>query len=473
MATEQKKIKVLSLTSAAFAAANPTLLQGQHGFETDTGKFKIGDGSTAWNSISTYYVPNGINGISNLGTGQSVLKDIVNNQLRGRTIKAADSSIAISLVGDEVRIGATGVGAGDGVPQVFDVRSYGAVVNGTTDDTAAVNSALADAETYGGGIIYIPRGKMKTSGAISLNAAPNYGQFVFAGEGGATEWLMTGLGSNIALSIANAGAFVMRDMVLSGSVTGSESSNSADSAASIIDSNAVEFTVFENVIFAGLGTSASGVDKGLLNMRNTMAVFKNTFFGGCTAPDSAVVNLHQSRGLSADTAFWFDYVNYKGIFYNKVFKWDYAKHWIRATNPQTLDDAAMLPLSMNLRNCQFDEATTDGAVYADLNSSYSARLQNISMNAGLFDMGGDVGQFDLFNFRNMRRVKIEDAFCGYRATGGRFGVFHNVARVVLENLQAAQGADSIELTGTTARLDQIQCSGYTVTNTAGATINTD
>lgn len=38
-------------TAAAWTAANPTLLSGEMGIETDTRKFKIGDGTTAWNSL--------------------------------------------------------------------------------------------------------------------------------------------------------------------------------------------------------------------------------------------------------------------------------------------------------------------------------------------------------------------------------------------------------------------------------------
>ena len=38
-------------TAAGWTSANPTLLNGELGYEKDTGKFKIGDGSTAWNSL--------------------------------------------------------------------------------------------------------------------------------------------------------------------------------------------------------------------------------------------------------------------------------------------------------------------------------------------------------------------------------------------------------------------------------------
>jgi hypothetical protein len=39
-------------TAADWVAANPVLLDGELGYETDTGKIKIGNGSTAWNGRS-------------------------------------------------------------------------------------------------------------------------------------------------------------------------------------------------------------------------------------------------------------------------------------------------------------------------------------------------------------------------------------------------------------------------------------
>lgn len=42
-------------TASAWTTANPILAAGEIGYETDTGKFKIGDGATAWNSIASYF----------------------------------------------------------------------------------------------------------------------------------------------------------------------------------------------------------------------------------------------------------------------------------------------------------------------------------------------------------------------------------------------------------------------------------
>ena len=41
-------------TASQWTSSNPTLAAGEWGLETDTDKFKIGDGSTAWNSITNY-----------------------------------------------------------------------------------------------------------------------------------------------------------------------------------------------------------------------------------------------------------------------------------------------------------------------------------------------------------------------------------------------------------------------------------
>jgi hypothetical protein len=48
------QIQVRRGTAAQWTSANPTLASGEWGFETDTGKVKIGDGSTVWNSLSYF-----------------------------------------------------------------------------------------------------------------------------------------------------------------------------------------------------------------------------------------------------------------------------------------------------------------------------------------------------------------------------------------------------------------------------------
>jgi hypothetical protein len=46
------QIQVRRGTAAQWTSTDPTLASGEWGFETDTGKVKIGNGSTAWTSLS-------------------------------------------------------------------------------------------------------------------------------------------------------------------------------------------------------------------------------------------------------------------------------------------------------------------------------------------------------------------------------------------------------------------------------------
>ena len=48
----QTRIQVRRGTAAQFAAANPVLGVGEPAFETDTNTFKLGDGTTAYSSLS-------------------------------------------------------------------------------------------------------------------------------------------------------------------------------------------------------------------------------------------------------------------------------------------------------------------------------------------------------------------------------------------------------------------------------------
>jgi hypothetical protein len=51
MATTRQRIRFRRDTSTNWAAANPVLLSGEGGYETDTGVFKIGNGTTQWNAL--------------------------------------------------------------------------------------------------------------------------------------------------------------------------------------------------------------------------------------------------------------------------------------------------------------------------------------------------------------------------------------------------------------------------------------
>ena len=60
------------------------------------------------------------------------------------------------------------LGGGGGLPW-FNVVSYGATGDGTTDDTAAVTAAIAALTTAGRGVLYFPAGRYSTTGGFTLS----------------------------------------------------------------------------------------------------------------------------------------------------------------------------------------------------------------------------------------------------------------------------------------------------------------
>jgi hypothetical protein len=63
------QIQVRRGTASQWTSANPTLASGEWGFETDTLKTKIGNGSTAWNSLAYATGSVSISNVTGLGTG--------------------------------------------------------------------------------------------------------------------------------------------------------------------------------------------------------------------------------------------------------------------------------------------------------------------------------------------------------------------------------------------------------------------
>jgi hypothetical protein len=89
--------------AASWTSANPTLAQGEMGVETDTGQFKIGNGSTAWNSLGYGGLtgptgPTGTNGTigTNGNTGATGLTGATGATGTAGTVEYNDPNVAFA-----------------------------------------------------------------------------------------------------------------------------------------------------------------------------------------------------------------------------------------------------------------------------------------------------------------------------------------------------------------------------------------
>ncbi len=174
-------------TAANWTSSDPTLLAGEFGIETDTGKFKIGDGSTAWTSLAyvgiafaelgtiTTGVWEGTDvGIAHGGTGQGTAQLAINalSAVSGGTnehVLTKDTGTGNALW--KASAGGGG-GTGFGRPLVFipqmneppasnyatpDLRNYHLVLDfdPTTNESAVFRGVLPTGYDSGGLTVYI------------------------------------------------------------------------------------------------------------------------------------------------------------------------------------------------------------------------------------------------------------------------------------------------------------------------------
>ena len=179
-------------TAANWASANPTLLSGELGYETDTSKFKIGDGSTAWNSLA--FVPGFAISAYPLATADIADSAITAAKIADGVIANAEISataeIAVSKLGNgsarqllQTDAGGTGVefASNIDVPGTLDVTSAATfdnnvtiqgdlTVNGTTT-TIDTTTLVVEDKNIEMGAVSTPTDLTADGGGITLKGA--------------------------------------------------------------------------------------------------------------------------------------------------------------------------------------------------------------------------------------------------------------------------------------------------------------
>lgn len=107
------QIQIRRGTASLWTSTNPTLAEGEIGEETDTRKAKIGDGTTAWNSLSYWIDPNGGGAIIETGTFSAP------STISGAISVPSDQRARVYLKGNASLVTVTSIGNGSGTQELY------------------------------------------------------------------------------------------------------------------------------------------------------------------------------------------------------------------------------------------------------------------------------------------------------------------------------------------------------------------
>ena len=145
------KIQLRRDTAADWTSNNPTLAAGEFGWESDTNKFKIGDGSTAWTSLA-YASDGDTAGITFVGddsTGTLVSQNETFKVAGTQNVTTAVSGDTLTVTGPDLSSYATGSSTTTFTNKTFDANGTGNSISNIETADIAAGTLVTAAEGIG------------------------------------------------------------------------------------------------------------------------------------------------------------------------------------------------------------------------------------------------------------------------------------------------------------------------------------
>lgn len=322
------------------------------------------------------------------------------------------------------------------------LTDFGAIANDEGSDSPALQAALAQVCSDGGGEIVFPRGKTILSSDVGLDCG-FASHLTLRGNGDALVELR-GAPTTHYFSVGNLGAFALKDLLFM-------------SFREVTDGKYVfivsaQTVVVDQTIFANIHVQNSI----FLADHSAVTSIKNTQFAGCGG--QATLHTYGVTNLNVTDSVFIDYFNYKGVYYSKS-PWGVAS-WIYAQEP-----AARGKPSTRITGSFFDEAAFY-AVNVENAESFVFEHNGVNLNGGTDAYGVRSHNVDNALVRNNR--------FGYVSFPRGAALFSDTARFEFSDNTLFLGVQNIKVTGAKTKLGAVRFNRsenpFSVLNDSGAQI---
>lgn len=277
-------------------------------------------------------------------------------------------------------------------------ENFGAIVNDGIDDTAAIQAAIDEVFTEGGGNVIFPSGKLEVRSIIRLVPSGYTGAEVKL-KGNRGSIIEISVGSNgIAFYAGNLNVFTIEDLIVVGKNVPPGSPEFYD-AAHVVFSNYVHQTNIIRCQFYGLAVADA---RSIIYFGNTDGKILDSQFDGSLGqyPNGAVILAENTRGLTVSRTTFLDYASMHGIYISK--STSFIGSWIKVKGG--------MPLSANgirrvvIEDSRFDEAAASAISIENVPWLY---ISGISVNINGASPGRGV------HLKDVDHAKIEQSWFGY------------------------------------------------------------
>jgi len=265
-------IQIRRDTASAWTSANPTLASGELGLETDTGKLKVGDASTAWTSLAYYtlatagYAPTSGNLSQFAATTSAQLAGVLSDETgTGAAVFATSPTLVTPALGTPasgVATNLTGTAANLTVGNATTLATARTIHGVSFDGSANIDLSEEIADTVGAMV----SGNTETNVTVTYEDADNTLDFVI----GTLNQDTTGTAATVTTNANLTGHVTSTgNAAVLGSFTSAQLSTALSDETG---SGAAVFATSPTLVTPALGTPASGVLTNATGLPNSSVI---------------------------------------------------------------------------------------------------------------------------------------------------------------------------------------------------------